>query len=77
MSNSLLLKIRMLDDSVHPEKIPESNQRFIIKIVKQGHVFGPVDDLLMDKTADVLYLASAGLSNIAHNYKSCAFTRTF
>ena len=47
-------KIRMLKNGIHPEKIPESNKRLIIKIMKEGHVLGPVNDFLMNEAANVL-----------------------
>jgi len=46
----------MLNNGFHPEKITEGNKRFIIKIVKDRQVLGPVDEFLMDETVNVLHL---------------------
>ena len=58
----------MLNYCVHPEKIPEGNKRFKIKIMEERHVLGPVDDLFMRESCRRIASAESDPSNIAHKY---------
>ena len=46
----------MLHYCFHPKEIPERDQRLIIKIMENGHVFSKIDDLLMNKAVYIFYL---------------------